>query len=143
MHLVFLLAWIICFESFGAEVPSTPKTNTANSELDLALKKLRLTPGFKAELFASEPLIENPVSFTFDEQGHAFVVETYRRGSSVFDIRDHPEWLNDDLSFRTVTDRSNFFRKVVVAGNTNLPKRIGQDRNNDGKFDYHDLEVES
>ena len=125
----------------AAEPVAPAAANSA--ELEVALKKLRVTPGFKAEIYAAEPLIQNPVSFDFDEQGRAFVVETHRRRTSVFDIRNHPDWLNDDFAFRNVADRSNFFRKVLVPGNTNLPAKIIQDRNNDGKFDVRDLEVES
>ena len=126
---------------YAAEAASPASTNAA--ELDVALKKLRLTPKFRAEIFAAEPLIQNPTSFAFDENGRAYVVETHRRRTSVFDIRNHRDWLESDFSFRTVADRSNFFRKVLVPGNTNLPRNIIQDRNNDGKFDVRDLEVES
>lgn len=143
MHRVLLLVLVLGFRSFGAESSLPAATNAAPSELELAVKKLRLNPGFKAEIFAAEPLIQNPVSFAFDEQGRAYVVETHRRRTSVFDIRNHPDWLNDDFSFRSVADRSNFFRKVLVPGNTNLPPKLIQDRNKDGKFDFHDLEVES
>lgn len=107
------------------------------------MRKLRVAPGFKLELYAAEPLIQNPVSFAFDEKGRAFVVETHRRRTSVFDIRNHPEWLDDDFSFRTVLDRSNFFRKVLVPDTKSLPPKIVQDRNGDGVFDARDLEVES
>src|SRR4051812_2805070 len=88
MHRILLLALALGLHGFAAESPPAPKTNSANSELELAVKKLRLTPGFKAEIYAAEPLIQNPVSFTFDEQGRAYVVETHRRRTSVFDIRN-------------------------------------------------------
>lgn len=145
--LVCLLLLLTTAFSFPAE-PSPTQTNapvsgSSSNELELAVKKLRVTPGFRAEIYAAEPMIQNPVSFAFDEQGRAFVVETHRRRTSVFDIRNHRDWLDNDFSFRTVADRSNFFRTVLVAGNTNLPPKIVQDRNGDGKFDYHDLEVES
>jgi quinoprotein glucose dehydrogenase len=144
MHRILLFALAFGWHGFAAELPPAPsKTNSASSDFELAVKKLRLTPGFKAEIYAAEPLIQNPVSFTFDEQGRAYVVETHRRRTSVFDIRNHLNWLNDDYSFRTVEDRSNFFRKVLIPGNTNLPPKIMVDRNKDGKFDFHDLEVES
>ena len=126
----------------GAE-PGAPSSPDQAAELQNALGKLRVAPGLKAGIFAAEPLIQNPVSFTFDEQGRAYVVETHRRRTSVFDIRNHRDWLDDDLSFRMVADRSNFFRRVLVPGNTNLPAKIVQDRNKDGKFDVRDLEVES
>jgi quinoprotein glucose dehydrogenase len=138
--LLSLLCAFFCVQA--AEPPGVP-AGTNSGELDIALKKLRVFPGFKAEIYAAEPMIQNPVSFTFDEQGRAYVVETHRRRTSVFDIRNHPNWLDDDFSFRTVADRSNFFRKVLVPGNTNLPANLIQDRNKDGKFDVRDLEVES
>jgi len=40
-----------------------------------ALKTLRVQPGFRVELFASEPLVTSPVAMEFDEQGRIFVVE--------------------------------------------------------------------
>lgn len=116
-----------------------PKTN----ELELAVKKLRPADNFRVDLFAAEPMIQNPVSFTFDTKGRAYVVETHRRRTSVFDIRNHLDWLDEDFSFRTVNDRSNFFRKILVPENKKLPREITIDRNGDGKFDWHDLEVES
>src|SRR5688572_10670640 len=112
--LLLLLSASICLKA--AEAPPAPPAvpATSEAELELAVKKLRVMPGFKAEVYAAEPLIQNPTSFAFDEKGRAFVVETHRRRTSVFDIRNHPNWLNDDYSFRSVADRSNFFRKVLV-----------------------------
>jgi len=115
----------------------------ASEEIQTAMKKFRMQPGFHAEMFASEPFFSNPVSFAFDEQGRAYVVETHRRRTSVYDIRNHRDWLDDDFSFRTTEDRANFLRRVLNPTNTALPKSIVQDRNGDGKYDFHDLEVES
>ncbi|QMU29696.1 PVC-type heme-binding CxxCH protein [Adhaeribacter radiodurans] len=40
-----------------------------------SLKKIKIIEGFKAEIFAAEPNIMDPVSLAFDEQGQAYVVE--------------------------------------------------------------------
>jgi glucose/arabinose dehydrogenase len=40
-----------------------------------ALKTFRLPPGYRIELVAAEPLIETPVSISFDDQGRMYVVE--------------------------------------------------------------------
>ena len=40
-----------------------------------ALKTFKVAPGFKVELFASEPMIECPVSMSWDEQGRLYVLE--------------------------------------------------------------------
>lgn len=122
--------------------PAPAATNLL-SEAELAIKKFRVAPGLKVDLFASEPLIANPVSFAFDEKGRAYVVETHRRRTSVYDIRNHTNWLDADFSFRSVADRSNFFQKILVPDNKSLPEKIARDLDRDGKFDYRDLEVES
>lgn len=112
-------------------------------EGEQAIRRFRAAPGFKVDLFASEPLMANPVSFAFDPSGRIYLVETHRRKTSVYDIRRHPDWLDAEFTFRTVEDRSNFLKKVLSPDNTSLPENIRVDRNKDGKFDFHDLEVES
>ena len=42
---------------------------------DVALSTFQLEEGFRIELFASEPLIADPVAMEFDEQGRVYVVE--------------------------------------------------------------------
>ncbi|HEY6225896.1 MAG TPA: PVC-type heme-binding CxxCH protein [Verrucomicrobiae bacterium] len=152
------LMFVLAASLFAAEAPPTnnvPNADTvypnitnrtdfvASPEIEAAIKKLRLQPGFYAEMFASEPFIANPTSFTFDEFGRCFVVETHRRRTSTYDIRFFNDWLNDDYSLRTVDDRAQFFKRVLSGSNTNIPKAAVVDRNGDGKFDWHDLEVES
>src|SRR5438552_3486243 len=53
-------------------------TNTFSSAAELGVKKLQPAAGLKVELFAAEPLLRNPVSFSIDEKGRFFVVETHR-----------------------------------------------------------------
>jgi quinoprotein glucose dehydrogenase len=144
-----ILLFVIVPESRAADAaqvvspPPQTLTNSAPNEAEQALKSFRAAPGMKVEVFAAEPHIANPVSFVFDERGRAYVVETHRRRTSVYDMRYHTNWLDADFSFRTVEDRSSFFKKVLVPDNSSLPPRIVKDFNGDGKFDYHDLEVES
>ncbi|HLJ93248.1 MAG TPA: PVC-type heme-binding CxxCH protein [Gemmataceae bacterium] len=42
-----------------------------------SLKRLHVPPGFEVKLFAAEPDIINPISFTVDERGRLWVVECY------------------------------------------------------------------
>src|SRR5436190_11074162 len=40
-------------------------------------KRIEVPPGFEVRLFASEPMIVNPVAMTWDERGRLWVVELY------------------------------------------------------------------
>jgi glucose/arabinose dehydrogenase len=141
--LLLVLPTATCWCADPATNASPSRSIAAIPEPEIALKQFLVAPGLKVQVAASEPLIQNLVSFCFDEKGRIYAVETHRRRTSVFDIRNHPDWLDSDLAFQTVDDRMNFLKKVLVPGNKSLPKQIVQDRNGDGKFDWHDLEIES
>lgn len=131
---------------FAADGPKDDKYPAGVSLADdpaTAMKKFRITPGLKIDVFAAEPDIQDVVSLAFDDKGRAYVVETGRRRTSVYDIRKHRDWTDNDLSFRSVQDRIDFLKEKLVPGNKALPKDILVDRNKDGKFDWKDLEVES
>src|SRR5580704_4444552 len=40
-----------------------------------ALKTFKLPPGFRIECVASEPMVEDPIAFSFDADGRIWVVE--------------------------------------------------------------------
>jgi quinoprotein glucose dehydrogenase len=77
---------------------------------------VKVPPGFQVQLFASEPDVLNPVALAFDERGRCFVVETFRRDKQVLDMRDHREWVEDDLASRTVEDRVAFLQRYARDG---------------------------
>jgi len=81
------------------------------SEAELALRKLRPAAGLQVTLFAAEPQLQNPSSFTIDEKGRFYVVETHRRRTSVLDIRTKIDWLDEDLASRSVEDRIAMHRR--------------------------------
>jgi quinoprotein glucose dehydrogenase len=110
-------------------------TNTVN-EADL--KKFKFAPGLKAELFAAEPLLVNPVAFSIDGRGHFYIAESHRWATSVFDITANTPWLLDDLSFRTVNDRAAFLARTfatnfAVLTNDSELIRLVEDRDGDGR----------
>ena len=129
----------------GAEL--SPVTTQPVSDPVKVMDQFRLPPGFKAELFASEPLLANPVAFTIDHQGNFYVAETHRHSAvgpafryyeGVLDIRSHLDWLDDDLALRSVPERTQM---LVQKLGTNVVKfsekseilRLVQDKNGDGK----------
>lgn len=76
-----------------------------------AIKSVKYDDGLKAELFAAEPLLANPVAFYPDEQGRWYIAETFRQEKGVEDNRAHGAWLKEDIAARTVDDRLAMMRK--------------------------------
>ncbi|HEY6166450.1 MAG TPA: PQQ-dependent sugar dehydrogenase, partial [Verrucomicrobiae bacterium] len=128
----------------------TPSNVSVADDPQTAIKKMRVTPGLKVEVWAAEPMIENAVSFSFDEQGRCYVAQTGRRRTSVFDIRNFREWVDADLGLRSPQERAEFLRKNVSQDNAYFMSALSTaksgnfgDFNKDGRIDWHDLEVES
>lgn len=61
----------------AVQKPPPPEWNLPAPALtpEEALKTFRLPPGFRIEVVASEPLINDPVALDFDADGHLWVVE--------------------------------------------------------------------
>ncbi|MBL6755466.1 MAG: c-type cytochrome [Planctomycetes bacterium] len=89
--------------------PSLPQE--VSDEARQVLARMQLPEGFRAEVFASEPMLANPVAFCFDVFGRVYVAETFRHHKGVTDIRSHMGWLEDDLAIKSVADRVAMFRK--------------------------------
>jgi quinoprotein glucose dehydrogenase len=109
-----ILAGSICAVPPGdAASPHGSGVVTAQPSADAqnALKAMKLDAGIKAEVFASEPLLANPVAFATDEKGRWYIAETYRQERGVEDNRAHGNWLDADLAARTVEDRLKMIRK--------------------------------
>src|SRR6267154_907240 len=85
-----------------------PEGVSAEDSGELALKKFSAAPGLRVDLWAAEPLLANPVAFCFDDKGRAFVAETYRRRTSVPDIRKHESLQLENFALRSVEERLKF-----------------------------------
>jgi quinoprotein glucose dehydrogenase len=91
-----------------ADPPKSPMPDSLK-----ALKQIRVPQGMEGRVWASEPLMANPVSFAFDGQGRVYLAETYRLHHGVTDNRSHMNWLDDDLASKTVDDRVAMYRKYA------------------------------
>ena len=102
---------------------------------------IKLIPGLKIDLWASDSLLQDPVAIAVDDKGAIFVNSTNRNKASEFDIRGHRDWMTESIGFQTVEDRRAFLRRTFApensAKNTWLP-----DMNGDGSHDWLDLKVE-
>ena len=78
-----------------------------------AMQQLELSPGYEISLFAAEPDALNPIAISVDEQGRVYLAETDRYRDAVFDVvTQKPGWLPEDLSFRSVEDRTRFLKRT-------------------------------
>ncbi|HEX8296808.1 MAG TPA: HEAT repeat domain-containing protein [Chthoniobacteraceae bacterium] len=124
----------------GPERVPIPKLRAASDEGTKALLKFRLLPGFEVDLWAAEPLLANPVAFTLDEQGRAYVAETYRYRTSTLDIRHYMFLLEDELASRTTEDWAAYVKKSFPTDwqkleiETEVVRRV-EDKDGDGKAD--------
>lgn len=121
----------------------TPKNVSLSDSPEAALKKFAVAPGLKVEVWAAEPLLANPVALGFDDKGRAFVAETYRRRTSVPDIRKNEEWKIENLALRTVEERVEFLKAKRPESAKAKPTNNNADLNGDGQFDWRDWAVES
>src|SRR5436190_21422022 len=96
--LIPLLSWLPCVRAAEESPSAQPKKPINAPDPQATVSQLRLPPGFKAEVFAAEPQMANPVSISIDERGRVYLVETYRRRGAVLDIRNLMSWLDDDLA---------------------------------------------
>ncbi len=69
----------------------------ASDEGEKAIKSFVIPKGLEVELVAAEPLLANPVAFSIDEHGNFYVVEAFRHGAGVLDIRGRRGWPKEDF----------------------------------------------
>jgi quinoprotein glucose dehydrogenase len=101
-----VLTLVFCGLALADDVPIIPpQIAPASNEGELAIGKMKLPKDLKAELFAAEPMVSNPVALCVDEMGRVYVVETNRIDHGIYDVRSHMDWLEEDLASKTVEDR--------------------------------------
>jgi quinoprotein glucose dehydrogenase len=113
MSAVLLAAWLLALpqESDRPYAPYQPYVAPASGDGEAAIARMKVPEGYSVKLWAAEPLLANPVAMYVSNKGEVYVAETYRLKSGVDDIRDHMDWLDDDLACRTVEDRVAYLAK--------------------------------
>ncbi len=82
-----------------------PKIAPRSDEGEKNIKRFQLPPGWKAELWATEPDVAHGVAIDIANDGRVFVAETFRAWRGVPDIRGIMPWLDEDLACKSVDDR--------------------------------------
>ncbi|MCC7044945.1 MAG: VCBS repeat-containing protein [Acidobacteria bacterium] len=85
-----------------------------------AVKAMALPPGFRAEVFAGEPDVRQPVAFAIDDRGRVWVAEAY-----AYPVRQ-PEGQGKDriLVFEDTNGDGSFDRRTIFADDLNLVSAI-------------------
>lgn len=116
--LMGLLTTILALPLGGAqESTEAPDFTRAATEA----RKFQLAPGLRLTPWAAEPQLRNPVAFSLTPAPAppgppnpaalpvtAWIAETHRYGVSVLDITQNTPWLLNDLSLRSVPERTDF-----------------------------------
>ena len=116
------LRWLILLAAVAlptlllvAQSPAPPLTQKDPPDgTEAAVKQatgFRLPPGLKAEVYAAEPKLMNPVAFCLDEKGRVFVAEEFRLNRGTEENRGRSFLLDDDLQVKTVEDRLKMYEK--------------------------------
>ncbi len=124
--------------------PYDRKADTAPADSAAAavkgFRRAKIPAEFKADLWATEPLLANPVAFSFDGKGRMFIAETHRYRTSVLDIRHYMFMLEDDLANRNQADwersiKKNFPSDWQELGKESEVVRLVEDTDGDGTAD--------
>ena len=124
----------------AAELPKPRKVivKPASTEGALAMKRFNLADGLSISLTAAEPLLANPVAFDIDEQGNFYVVECFRLHKGVTDIRQHMNWLDEELASQSNGNMLAMYERHKVRGLTDYSDRLRRlsDTDGDGVLDH-------
>jgi len=102
-----LLVTALCAQDSGY----APIIEPASDEGRARIASFDVAEGLEVSLFAAEPMFAHPVCLYVGDDGAVYVGETFRHHAGVTDIREHWDWLDDDLACDTVEDRIELLRK--------------------------------
>jgi len=130
-----------------AEEVFNPEIFPASNDAELAIRNFQLPAGMKAEVFAAEPQLANPVGLSVDLLGRVYILETFRAGLSDIDGATGAT-LDNDMPLRTVDEREAFLRKRWGADVTKFAReaerlRLLEDTDGDGRADRDSVFMES
>ena len=130
-----------CFNTPPSEPPELRRAQPEDFA-DTSQVAVQVAKGFYLDLWAPGSLLSNAVALTMDNQGVAYVSETSRRKSSDLDIRQHRDWMVEDLGLQTIED-TEAFHKRKLAPELSAQNTWMEDFNGDSIRDWKDLEVQS
>lgn len=101
-------------------------------------------PPIRFQRWSGSINVPDPVAISVDHQGRVFVTQTRRRKIQDLDIRQHGQWVPDDVGLASVSDKRAFLRQqLAIGGDSSAQSKHVDDHNGDGKHDWRDLTVVS
>lgn len=111
LHATLLVLFALAQDDFPTP-PNTQELTTPLLTAEAALAALDVPDGFEANLFASEPEIQQPIAMTFDSRGRTWVAENYtysdRKENYNLELYDRI-LMFEDLDDDGVADRRTVF----------------------------------
>jgi putative membrane-bound dehydrogenase-like protein len=101
--------------------------------------RVTLAPGLELSLWASDPMVVDPIGISFDEKGRLYVTSTARSSQDEIDIRGHPDWMIPSITFKDVEDKRAFYQRIAAPEKSAQNKDWLPDFNKDSSHDWHDL----
>lgn len=125
----------------GSPSGYAPQVEADDGQAAQALPRIKVPAGMAVELFAAEPHCANLVALDLAPNGDCYVVETFRRDGQVLDMRDWPDWVEDDLAARTVADRVAWVTRLAPGDHKVFRReservRLLRDTDRDGRVDW-------
>ncbi|HEV7990266.1 MAG TPA: HEAT repeat domain-containing protein [Gemmatimonadaceae bacterium] len=118
----------------------SPDSAARLSKEGRAAVSAEVAPGLELSLWAPESMVADPIGVSFDERGRMFVTSTRRSKRGEIDIRQHPDWMIESITFKDIEDKRAFYKRVLAPENS--AKNGWQvDWNKDGSHDWRDLTV--
>lgn len=105
------------------------------------LQPPQITPEIFLHKWSGDLNVPDPVACAVDPQGRVYVAATTRRKVADLDIREHVQWIPNDVAIDSVEAKKAFYHDALAPGKTRLPRGGLDDHNQDGSIDWRDLTV--
>lgn len=115
----------------------------AAPSLFLSTEPQHVNPEIEVSLWASQPMLKNPVGLTHDPDGRIYVTEANRRKSADLDVRNMRDleplpWPVIDYSIQSVAQRREVIHRYL-APDSPFPNPWLKDYDGDGEKNWRDL----
>ncbi|MEM7657636.1 MAG: hypothetical protein AAF399_16010, partial [Bacteroidota bacterium] len=135
------LGWKACTSANQVSPPPLQRASLPDFD-EAQTVSVTLAEGLQLDLWAPGPLLHNAVALSINPQGVVYVSETERRKSSDLDIRQHRDWITEELGLTTI-EETEAFHKAKLDPSLSDQNTWQEDFNGDSIHDWRDLMVQS